>query len=202
MSSTLNVPAGTDPKVRHAAIVATLAKSGRYNFAARAGLAHELWLDLDPKSGKIKRGSAAALATATGFDAGELSRMAFILSNDKVARAAAGKFDVLSLDGIDSDEATFTAAEKIGSKFTRTAYDKIKQATTAGTPAKVKAEKTAADPLADVMEWALAADSDEAYLARKSAIENMLANIDAERADRAAKQASEALEVAQIEATA
>jgi hypothetical protein len=172
MSKNTSAPVTTSAD-RANAIVALRIKGDRYGHAAIAGLAHELALNLN--GDKLPAGVAKALVESTGYDKGTVSRVGKIVREDRKARGAALKLNVMT---IDTTPELLDAAVKVGEMFKRQ-------------PSKgAKGEKTAPDMLAILTDWLL--EDGDAYEARKSQVEDLMARMDDIRAQVAADAAAEA----------
>lgn len=163
MSKKTNRIAAPTTADRVAVIVALRIKGDRYGHAGIAALAKELYLNLD--GDKIKSGAAKSLVESTGYDKGTVSRVGKILREDKSARSAVAKLNVMT---IDDNEATLSAAVAVGEMFKRK-------------PATSKTREAAEpDILADIEAWLNVEDADQ-FATRMSQIVATLARIEAER---------------------
>lgn len=165
-----------------------LIQMGRtYTQARDCAIAHVLGTEY--MDGKIKRGVAAKLATDTGLNKSDVSRIARIVIDNSKARKAALAVDVLTIQ--ESPE-TLNKAAKVGALFMRT--DKKPTAPKVTTPSGEKGEETTnsgtvtTKPVSDdvdvtalVDQW-LRSATESQFAARMALLENLLATIAAERA--------------------
>ncbi len=155
-------------------IAALSAKGDRYGHAAIAGVANLLVRHLN--GDKMERGAAARIAERTGYDKGNLSRIVTILRTDKVARAAATKFDVMSC-AVGSDKgAAFDEAVRVGSMFARK---------TSKGSGKGSGKGDSSDPLAAFVDFLTNADQ-KTFDANVALVNAAIARLTAERKAAAA----------------
>ena len=177
-------------------VIKGLVQMGRtYTQARDCAIAHVLATDIvgTGKDAKVKRGVAAKLATDTGVNKSDVSRIARIVVDNLKARRAALAIDVLH---IDDDAASLAAAAEVGKLFVRkdkAASPKVATASTKGstesetsvTKSTDETKSESVDVLALIDSW-LRDASDAQFAARLVLLNNLLATIES---DRAAAQA-------------
>ena len=196
MTKTQTAKVATTPDVDQfnvvTAIKGLIARGNAYTFATKAAIAHVLATEF--ADGKVKRGVASKLATDTGMNKGDVSRIARILTDDSKARRAAMGVDVLH---IDDNEATLAAAVKVGELFKRETVNgkKVKNDGTVteneGTVTKSADKSESVDTLALIDEW-LRTATPKQYAARVAAITALLAQVDSDRATAQAESDAQA----------